>query len=135
MADGSPCELLAAVAAADEAFRNAVQAMLLPGIEAMQTGEQAAVDEASVGVVASVPGVMAAHVPGLTALYDQLAQVVPPDIAAHAVALRDYMGELAAGLAAAPSFDAMSAVLDDPAGNEAYTAASALAAYRKATCG
>ena len=135
MADGSPCELLAALADADEAFRTAIQSMLLPGIEAMQTGEQAAVDAASVDIVARVPDVMASHVPTLTELYDQLEPLVPPDIAVHVLALRNYMGELAAGLAAAPSFDAMSAVLDDPAGNEAHQAGSALATYRKATCG
>jgi hypothetical protein len=131
----SPCELLAAVADADEAFRNAVQAMLLPAIEAMQTGEQAAVDEASAGVVARVPEVMAAHVPRLTELYDQLEPLVPAEVAVHVATLRGYMGELAAGLGAATSFDAMSAVLDAPAGNDAHRAGSALATYRKATCG
>jgi hypothetical protein len=135
VADGSPCELLAAVADADEAFRNAIQPMLLPAIEAMQTGQQAAVDEASVGVVARVPEVMAAHVPRLTELYDALEPAVPAEIAVHVATLRSYMGELAAGLGAAVSFDAMSAVLDAPAGNGAHRAASALATYRKATCG
>ena len=60
---------------------------------------------------------------------------VPPEIAVHVAALRGSMGELAAGLSAASSFDAMGAVLDAPAGNEAHQAASALATYRKATCG
>ena len=118
MADGSPCELLATVAHADVAFRTAIQSMLLPAIEAMQTGEQAAVDAASVGVVARLPDVMAAHVPALTQLYDQLEPLVPPEVAVHVVALRSYMGEL-----------------DDPAGNDAHQAASALVTYRKATCG
>lgn len=135
MADGSPCELLAAVADADEAFRAAIQSMLLPGIEAMQTGEQAAVDAASVDIVGRVADVMAAHVPALTRLYDELEPLVPPEIAVHVAALRNYMGELAAGLAAASSFEAMGAVLDAPAGNDAHQAASALATYRKATCG
>ena len=128
--------MLAEAAQADEAFREAVKAMLLPGIEATLTGEQRAVDEAAAAIAERVPEVMAAHVPALTALYEQLEPLVPPDMAPHVVALREHMTWLAEHLVAAgASADAMTAVLDDPAGEAASRAVSALARFRRESCG
>ena len=105
---------------ADEALRSAIKAALLPVVEAMQTGEQQAVDAAAATMAAGLPALVDHHVPHLLGLYDQLEGAVPADAAPHVVALRDHTARLGADLVAAgPSFERISAVLDAPDGGAA----------------
>ena len=114
------CEALGPAVDADEALRAAIKDALLPVIEAMQTGEQSAVDTAAAAMAAGLPSLLDRHVPKLVELYERLEPVVPAEVVAHVVALREHTTWLGTELVAAgPSFDAIGAVLDAPDGGAA----------------
>ena len=134
MGDVGLCDLLEPALEGDEALRAAIKDALLPVIEAMQTGEQQAVDTAAAAMAADLPSLLDRHVPNLLELYERLEAVVPADTAAHVVVLREHTARMAAELVAAgPSFDAIGAVLDAPDGGAAE-AVRALTKLRKERC-